>query len=777
MVAPRQLVQHWQERIERALLPARVVTYHELATDEQLTPPGTLNRARRLKINKDVYRLVVVDEGHALRTPDTTWQRAMARLLGGERKDLVLLTATPINNGLWDLYHLVMTFALHDRAFAADGIPSLRRLFVAAGANERDPENLDPDVLFPLADMVSVRRDRRFIETRYPDAVFPDGTPVRFPKPVLTTNRYDLDDAHPDLVLEVVVAIGDLTMARYRPSTYRTGDKAEVHEDTLSALLQSAILKRFESCWQACLLTLGRMLTAHDAFLTAWDEGHVLHGDALQTAARLELDETGIAQWLVEHPDEEGIEPVDSFRPAFRNDVSRDRKALARLVTLLSRLDAEHDPKLGLLRSVIEASPSQKVIVFSTFADTVRYLDENLPTRLGGRQRVTVIGAETDPDQRTGLLARFCPKTVVRPDYQPEDGEVRPTTQQRCALRRPEPPTSSSSHQLRHALEPTEGRATVRACHTPSKANTKQVHLTTMLPEPGDLEEMLRLEATIRRKVKAARTFGMEIQVIEEGEGEEEREIRSYARRLTDGDPSLLDETGHDGTPQGLSPEQVRSQLRRAFEEGEAQRLRQLPWGIGAAFHQGDNIPSTSPPGVFFACRTTSDHKYWRYIETGNEAVETGLGTILRRINPGNAPNVDNPSIDLEAAWRTAAASIVEEHNQRAASSGDPIPVGPIQRWALELLRNPAALLPEGAETAYQALSVDRSRTVRTALGAIRRDLTNEHITPTTAANRIVEVVQSYGLHKVEPPEPLTHITENDVGVVCWLAALPKEQP
>ncbi|MCY4369563.1 MAG: helicase-related protein [bacterium] len=776
VVAPRQLVQHWQERIERALLPARVVTYHELATDEQLTPVGTTNRARRLTINKDVYRLVVVDEGHALRTPDTTWQRAMARLLGGERKDLVLLTATPINNGLWDLYHLVMTFALHDRAFAADGIPSLRRLFVTAGANERDPENLDPDVLFPLADMVSVRRDRRFIETRYPDAVFPDGTPVRFPTPVLTTERYDLDEAHPDLVLEVVVAIGDLTMARYRPSAYRIGDTAEVHEDTLSALLQSAILKRFESCWQACLLTLERMLGAHDAFLAAWDEGHVLHGDALQTAATLELDETGIAQWLVDNPDEEGVEPVNSFRAAFRNDVSRDREALARLVTLLSRLDPGHDPKLGLLRSVIETSPSQKVIVFSTFADTVRYLDDNLPTRLGGRQRVTVIGAETDPDQRTELLARFCPKTVVRPDYEPEDGEVDlllsndvlsegQNLQQAAAVISYDMPWNPQRVVQRY------GRV-IRL-----KSEHKQVHLTTMLPEPGDLEEMLKLEAAIRRKVKAARTFGMEIQVIKEEEGEEEREIRSYARRLTDGDPSLLNETGHDSTPQGLSPEQVRSQLRRAFEEGEAQRLRQLPWGIGAAFHQGNSIPSTGPPGVFFACRTTSDQKYWRYIETDNNEVESAPGAILRRINPGNAPNVDNPPIDLEAAWQTAVTSIVEEHNQRAASSGDPAPVGPIQRWALELLRNPAALLPEGAENAYQALSVDRSRTVRTALGAIRRDLNNEHINPTTAANRIVEVVQSYGLHEVEPPEALTPITQNDVGVVCWLAALPKEQP
>lgn len=769
VVAPRQLVQHWQDRIEKALLPARVVTYHELATDEQLTPPGTRNRTRRLSVNKDVYRLVVVDEGHALRSPDTTWQRAMSRLLGGERKDLVLLTATPINNGLWDLYHLVMTFALHDRAFASDGIPSLRHLFVTAGANERDPENLDPDVLFPLADMVSVRRDRKFIETHYPNAVFPDGTPVKFPTPNLTTQRYDLDEAHPDLVLEVVVAIDDLTMARYRPSAYRIGDEPQIHEDTLSALLQSAILKRFESCWQACLHTLQRMLTAHDAFLAAWDQGQVLHGDALQDAAQQELDETGLSQWLVENLEEEGVEPTTAYEKSFREHVSHDRQVLARLVTLLTRLESDLDPKLALLRSLIENSPSQKIIVFSTFADTIRYLDENLPSRTGGRQRVTVIGKETSPDQRTELLARFCPKTVVRSDYQPPEGEVDlllsndvvsegQNLQQAAAVISYDMPWNPQRVVQRY------GRV-IRL-----KSDHEQVHLTTMLPEPGDLEEILRLEAVIRRKIKAASTFGMEIQVIE---GDEEHQIRSYARRLIEGDRTLLDETDEDGIVQGLSPEQLRSQLRRAFEEGETERLRKLPGGIGAAFRQGPGIPSTGPSGVFFACRTNTGQRYWRYVQTDNQQVLTAPAPILRRINPGNAPNAELPSIDLEAAWHKAEASILEEHNPMATASGDPVAIGPIQRWALEVLRNPLALLPENAEDAYQALSVDRSRTVRTALGAIRRDLNNQTITPTAAATRIVEVVKTYGLREVEPPKPLPAITENDIEVVCWLAVLP----
>src|SRR5207302_9426135 len=49
---------------------------------------------------------------------------------------------------------------------------------------------------------------------------------------------------------------------------------------------------------------------------------------------------------------------------------------------------------------------------------------ENLPTGLGDRERVVVIGSETDPDSRMGALGRFCPETVVRPGYEPPGGEV-----------------------------------------------------------------------------------------------------------------------------------------------------------------------------------------------------------------------------------------------------------------------------------------------------------------------------------------------------------------
>ena len=170
----------------------------------------------------------------------------------------------------------------------------------------------------------------------------------------------------------------------------------------------------------------------------------------------------------------------------------------------LDALDAAGDPKLELLKRVLREVPSDKVVVFSTFADTVRYLDEHLPDETDGRERVTVIGAETDPDQRTGLLARFCPATVIRPGYEPPDGEVDlllsndvlsegQNLQQAAAVVSYDMPWNPQRVVQRYG----------RVVRLKSPHDT--VSLVSMLPEPGDLELILQLEAAIQRKIVAAR--------------------------------------------------------------------------------------------------------------------------------------------------------------------------------------------------------------------------------------------------------------------------------
>ncbi len=73
----------WQRHLEQQRIAARVISYQQLATDEQLGGDKDV-----LKLDKDFYRFVLVDEAHAFRNPDTDQYRALSRLMGGSRKKL-----------------------------------------------------------------------------------------------------------------------------------------------------------------------------------------------------------------------------------------------------------------------------------------------------------------------------------------------------------------------------------------------------------------------------------------------------------------------------------------------------------------------------------------------------------------------------------------------------------------------------------------------------------------------------------------------------------------
>jgi superfamily II DNA or RNA helicase len=777
VVCPAQLKARWQERIEAAKLSARAISFQELATDEQLAPDVAAPR-RHLPLRKDSYRLVVVDEAHALRNEDTTWYRAMERLLGGVRKQVVLLSATPINNGLWDLYNLVMLFGRHDRAFVSAGIDSVRNLFFEAGANGRDPEDLRPDVLFPLADAVSVRRDRAFIEEHYSGATFPNGTPVRFPRPLTSTRRYDLDADHTGLFEDIVAAIEQLTMARYRPSAYELDATETAVDAQLGGLVKSGVLKRFESCWKACLITVKKMLAAHEAFLAAWATGQVLSRDALASAGGADIGAGGLAGWVEEQlQGEQASRSVDEFSPEFVEHVRADRDLLSRIHDRLATLSATGDPKLALLSELLESSSAQKIAVFATYGDTVRYLDEHLPQIVGGRKRIAVIGNETSPDERAGMLGRFAPKTVVRPDYEPPEGEVdllvsTDVLSEGQNLQQAQAVISYDMPWNPQRVVQRNGRV-IRLL-----SEHEEVYLATMLPERGELDRMLGLEAKIQAKVRAASgVYGMESEVVE---GQIEDELRAFAERLVDGDEELLKEAEEDSG--AFVGEELRRLIDRAAKEGELARIEALPWGIGACFKMTPAGRSTGPPGVFFAARTRTmadaerGFRYWRYVELdGGEVVANDLA-LLRRIEPeGGSPAHPN-GVDLEAAWEVAAADIVREHNDRTDLRDAQENIGPKQRWALSILRDPSVTLPPGGADAEEALRVERSSAVRRALGDIQASRDSGEISPDQAAAAIADLVRDFGLQPVEPPPLPDKIAPEDLGVVCWMAVLPAEQ-
>ena len=144
LVVPAVLVDQWRALLARHGAAAPILTHESLsATSRRPLPPST------------PLRLFIVDEAHRFRNPGTRRYRALARLVVDA--SVLLVTATPVHNGIGDLCHLIRLF-LRDHDLTALGVPSL--LKAARG-------DCDARALAAAAARLSVSRSRRRVRTAY----------------------------------------------------------------------------------------------------------------------------------------------------------------------------------------------------------------------------------------------------------------------------------------------------------------------------------------------------------------------------------------------------------------------------------------------------------------------------------------------------------------------------------------------------------------------------------------------------------------------------------
>ena len=110
------------------------------------------------------------------------------------------------------------------------------------------------------------------------------------------------------------------------------------------------------------------------------------------------------------------------FRPELESELQKDTDALLGLLQSHGAWDADHDTKLESLRTLIQTTyPDRKIIVFSQFADTVRYLERELTVRGVGR----LVGVNGDTPDPTAVACRFSPVSNGKEDSIESDQELR----------------------------------------------------------------------------------------------------------------------------------------------------------------------------------------------------------------------------------------------------------------------------------------------------------------------------------------------------------------
>ena len=687
LVAPATLRDGaWRAFQSRQNFYFETISYEQLARERRLRRDGKGEAVLRAEPNE--YAMVVVDESHALRNPDTERAAALRQLLrGSPPKKLVLLSATPVNNSLWDLYYLLTYFVGHDAAFADVGIPSLKQKFQQA--TREDPYDLKPDVLFDVLDAVTVRRTRNFVRKNYPHEKVRLGNgeeiEITFPKPRVRRIDYDFEAVAPGLFSELAEALmppqgsdPKLTMARYVPSSYRKKGASSTSQEALAGLLRSAILKRFESSVFAFAATCEKMAVSHDRFLEVLAKGKVPTRELMaeladDAALDCDIDE------LLDELGPEATEPAKDYRmDDLRRAVSTDRDLLRGFAKRARLVDRAKDPKLArladaLLNILAQADQDglsdeherdlRKVLIFTYYADTVDWIVGYLVNLLETDARfapyrarlASVAGRETlgGVDRKNAVLS-FAPRSTDAPSGTPDLYDMLICTDvlaeglnlQQCR------------HIINYDLPWNPMRLVQRHGRIDRIGSTHdEVFIACFFPA-RQLDVMLDLERRLRTKLaQAAASVGVEDAPIPEGATGEVvfTDSDEEIRRLLDENAELLINAGE--ADDNRSGEEYRQELRRGLDT-HGSDIKALPYGAGSGLVRG-------PRRGHFFCVRVLDRVFYRFVpmEPGTELVRDTL-RCLRAITcvPETERQLpDDLRASAYAAWNRARKDVFDE--------------------------------------------------------------------------------------------------------------------
>ena len=460
---------------------------------------------------------IVIDEAHHFRNRGPTnegldlenWSRyhRLRRLISnGRDKRVYLLTATPINNSLNDFRHLLELFAGDDDAYFARtlGVNSLSYRINAL--TKQVNEGLDGDAVLsddpelvqekvsgdPLFSELVVQRSRSYAKE---SQVLEGKTATHFPdRGEPQVEPYSLRASHGrllDLLDEAFERDTPLfSLAIYYPLAYWIGGgdeidpKAENRQKQVVGLIRTNFLKRFESSVYAFERSCDRLMRRLLAFLKRQEAGRrayerwvAQHAELLDVVTHRQLELLGEQINEEDETSEDVVSPelLDSFEEldpehydvgAIVQECLLDLDLIGRLLEESRAITATSDDKLRALteRVAAEQAAGRKVLVFTEFADTARYLARQL--QQAGIADIDELDGSRGVDRR-GVIQRFAPYYNGS-----TSGELLEESREEISVLITTDVLAEGRHtagQLRHPLEPRPSHATHRASRPPTR--------------------------------------------------------------------------------------------------------------------------------------------------------------------------------------------------------------------------------------------------------------------------------------------------------------------
>jgi len=702
VVCPASLRSMWSKELSLATIASTILSQEELGRqDFDIAGHGDAD-------------FILVDESHNFRNRTAQRYENLERLVAmnsgrgkeGQRKKIVLLTATPINNDLFDLYNQISFVTQGDRSyFASAGIGDVYKFFLHARRDSRDGTGLIS--LFNLLEEIVIRRTRPFIRKAYPEATI-QGKKITFPQRKLRTIQYDLEDTYDGIYEEVVAGIESLRLAPYNLESYKKieeeKDEFEVgREEALVGIFKSRYLKRFESSVEAFRISVRRALQFQKTFESFLLDGKLLKSSEFHNALRYlavedeedDVTPISLADEIEEIEDiTERLEQLPKVETGNYN-LRRIHEALQHDIDVLTDIwhkikdiGPENDTKLGRLKEILKGDlKHKKVLVFTYYKDTARYLYRELTGEKSAEFRESIgdpvirrMDSGAKVDERTSIIQHFAPKSNLKPELAGSDKEIDILISTDVLSEGQN--LQDSGHLLNYDLHWNPTRMVQRAGRI-DRIGTEFATLWVfnMFPDEG-LDKLLGLVESLSRKIADIDRAGfLDASVL--GEMVHPRNFNTL-RRISEEDGAVMEE--EERFAELVSNEFLLQQLKAMLGSEGREKLDSLPDGI----HSGLSKPRAKGMFFYFKGRPEGEKQdlhFWSYYNLETGEITDNRFLIASLI----ACDQDTPRIigdcDPFAIQEKIIQNILETQKKVQAVEAAPKTIDPVQQTIATILQ------------------------------------------------------------------------------------------
>jgi len=503
---------------------------------------------------------------------------------------------------------------------------------------------------------------------------FADGTRNYFPDRIPKTAAFDIDDTDPNdqyaqlYAPAIVDRINGLELPRYGMANYLAPSPSHPPTQTearqladlsragkrLMGFCRTNLFKRLESSGQAFIQSIERHVLRNYVFLHAIEHGEPLpigsQGADLLDARIYDEDADGHMGDLFDDSDENESENAASlrtdeqfceraaqiyaqyagrFKRRFKwlspglfvdqltDDLRSDASALVEVLNTCGTWDANRDNKLDALYQLLTTThPTEKVLIFSQFADTVRYLESELHAR-GIDRLAGVTGGNANPTQ---IAWRFSPVANEMQD------NISPEEELRVIIATDVLSEGQNLQDCAIVVNFDLPWAIIRLIQRAGRVDrigqkSESIHCYSFLPADG-VEQIIRLRARVRQRL----TENAEVVGTDEAFFEDDRDEQAIRDLFTE-NSGILD--GDDDTEVDLSSYAFQI-WKNAIDDNPKleQQISELP---SVVYSTKSHTPTVGQPkGVLAYLKTSQGNDALVWMDRNGKSVSESQYKILR---------------------------------------------------------------------------------------------------------------------------------------------------